>query len=124
MRKKSDKFIVQEVKRLSGSWDTIIQEAEQRFGQRGKALALLFRPVAVHGSTRACERSLKDAGLEATVILQKTEQQRSIKGFQRAISIVREWIAEGVCVHFINKGSCGERDCSLKHEIPTKGERV
>ena len=102
------------------SWDEIIVAAGERFGESGRMFALLHRPTSVHRTMELCEGSLEDAGLGVEQILRITEQKRNIRGLQKAIALVRDWVKADVCPNFLKEGVCSEKDCQLKHELPQK----
>jgi hypothetical protein len=112
--------ILKAVRNMEGTWGRRLQEATDKFGERGRMFVRLNRAMVIGRSSY--ETAFQDLGFNIDRILKITGQRPTAKGFQKITKQVREWLAQDVCPDFLKgeRDSCFNVHCKLKHKIPSE----
>lgn len=109
-----------EIRKLRGEWPEILTAAGNKFGERGRVMAILRQPRVKKESIAACVNILEDAGFSVDRVLQVTQQARTLSGLRAAINLAYRSLEENVCPNFFKEGknNCRKGGCRLRHKIP------
>jgi len=112
--------IGKEIRKLRGEWLEILTVAGNKFGERGRAMAILRQPRVKKESVAACVNILEDAEFSVDRVLQVTQQARTLSGLRAAINFVYTCLEENVCPNFFKEGksNCRKGGCRLTHKVP------
>lgn len=102
-------------RRSQGSWQEVAGDAEKQYGERGRMLAILQRPMSLQWSVLACENLLREAGFDVNWIVKITRQGLTLKGLRLAIQGARVLLEQDVCPAYLKSGRCRRKSCALHH---------